>query len=155
MPTIRPRTVAAATLVALSALAPAAPAIAAPGAGFRVTSENPTAAELNDLVQFIVTTPASDADKAANVEGGMSSVVVPRTVYTLGLFRAPRGSSEVTGPLARNGNRVTGNLTASSVGIPTVRMKVDFVREGGNWKLASSSMCEGVKAVGLPIFCNA
>lgn len=34
-------------------------------------------------------------------------------------------------------------------------MKVDFVREGGNWKLASSSMCEGVKAVGLPIFCNA
>lgn len=154
MPTTRTRIVATAA-VTVCALATAVPAFAAPGAGFRVTSANPTAAELNDLVQFIVATPASDADKAANVQGGMSSVVVPRTVYTLGLFRAPRGSSEVTGPLARNGNTVTGNLTASSVGIPTVRMKVNFVREGGNWKLASSSMCEGVKAVGLPIFCNA
>ncbi len=154
MSTLRTRA-AATAIVALSALAPAAPALAAPGAGFRVTSEKPTAAELNDLVQFIVATPASDADKAANVQGGMSSVVVPRTVYTLGLFRAPRGSSRVTGPITGSGDRVTGDLTANSVGIPTVRMKVDFVREGGNWKLASSSMCEGVKAVGLPIFCNA
>lgn len=154
MTTARSRALAALTLAATAALIPATQALAAPGAGYRVTSETPTVNELNDLVQFIVTTPASDADKAANVEGGMASVVVPRTVYTLGLFRAPRGSSAVTGPLTRNGNTVTANLTASSVGIPTVRMKVNFVRQDGNWKLASSSMCEGVKAVGLPIFCN-
>ncbi|NMO00748.1 hypothetical protein HH308_05905 [Gordonia sp. TBRC 11910] len=121
---------------------------------FTVTAEHPTLADLNDIVEFIVETPASDEAKAANVEGGMSAVVVPRTVYQLGLFRAPRGWNDVTGPLVQRGNSVTATLNSGSAGRPTIRMTIEFKRLGGNWKLAASSMCQGVKAVGLNIYCN-
>lgn len=121
---------------------------------FVATAEHPTLADLNDIVEFIVETPASDQAKAANVEGGMSAVVVPRTVYQLGLFRAPRGWNDVTGPLVQRGNSVTATLNSGSAGRPTIRMTIEFKRLGGNWKLAASSMCQGVKAVGLNIYCN-
>lgn len=139
-----------------AALLLTAAAQSASAADFEVTAAQPTAAQLNALVQFLVATDAPDSAKAHNVEGGMSSVVVPRTVYTLGLFRAPRGASTVSGPVTASGeNAVTANLTAHSAGIPSVNMPVEFKRIDGNWRLASSSMCSGVKAVGLPIFCNA
>ncbi len=142
-----------AALTALVGATAAGPALALP-ADFTVTAQNPTVADFNNIVTFLVATPASDAAKARNVEGGESAVVVPRTVYNLGLFRAPRGSSTVTGPIVRKGNVATVNLHARSPGRPDVNMPIDFVYQG-NWKLASSSMCKGVKTVGLPIYCNA
>ena len=142
-----------AALTALVGATAAGPASALP-ADFTVTTQNPTVADFNNIVAFLVATPASDAAKARNVEGGEIAVVVPRTVYNLGLFRAPRGSSTVTGPIVRKGNVATVNLHARSAGRPDVNMPIDFVYQG-NWKLASSSMCKGVKTVGLPIYCNA
>ncbi|MFW0789261.1 hypothetical protein [Gordonia sp. CPCC 205333] len=123
-------------------------------ANFKVTAANPSLGDLNDIVEFLVETPASDQAKAANVEGGMNSVVVPRTVYQLGLFRAPRGWNEVTGPLVQKGNSVTATLNSGSAGRPTIRMTIEFKRLDGNWKLAASSLCRGVKTVGLNIYCN-
>ncbi|MFT3898981.1 MAG: hypothetical protein QM728_01875 [Gordonia sp. (in: high G+C Gram-positive bacteria)] len=124
-------------------------------ANFKVTKANPSAQDLDNIVKFLVATNASDQAKAANVEGGQSAVVVPRTVYQQGLFRAPRGSSKVTGPVTRKGTtRVTANLHARSAGRPDINMPIDFVYQG-NWKLAANSMCKGVKTVGLPIYCNA
>lgn len=32
-------------------------------------------------------------------------------------------------------------------------MTIEFKKQG-NWKLAASSLCQGVKAVGLNIYCN-
>ncbi|GAB09634.1 hypothetical protein GOARA_044_00080 [Gordonia araii NBRC 100433] len=137
----------------LGATVVASPASALP-ANFKVTTKNPSVADLGNIVKFLVETPASDEAKAANVEGGMNAVVVPRTVYNLGLFRAPRGWNKVSGPLARKSpTRVQVHLTSASVGRPTINMPIDFVYQG-NWKLAASSMCQGVKTVGLPIYCN-
>lgn len=120
---------------------------------FTVTSERPSLGDLNDIVEFLVGTPASDSAKAANVEGGTNAVIVPKTVYNLGLFRAPKGSHQMTGPLVQRGNSVTATLNASSAGRPTIKMTIEFKKQG-NWKLAASSLCQGVKAVGLNIYCN-
>ena len=123
-------------------------------ANFRVTVDRPTLVDLNNIVRFLIATPASDTAKAANVEGGMAAVVVPRTVYTLGLFRAPLGWSNVTGPLVQNGNSVTATLNSGSAGRPTIRMTIEFKKIDGSWRLAASSLCQGVKTVGLNIYCN-
>lgn len=123
-------------------------------ANFKVTVDRPTLADLYSIVRFLVETPASDQAKAANVEGGMAAVVVPRTVYSLGLFRAPLGWNKITGPLVQNGNSVTATLNSGSAGRPTIRMTIEFKKLDGNWKLAASSLCQGVKAVGLNIYCN-
>ena len=123
-------------------------------ANFTVSAANPSVADFNSIVQFLVATPASDTAKAANIEGGESAVVVPRTVYNLGLFRAPKGSAGVSGPIVRTDSRATLKMHARSAGRPDISMPIDFVYQG-NWKLASSSMCQGVKTVGLPIYCNA
>ncbi|AHH15443.1 hypothetical protein NONO_c06310 [Nocardia nova SH22a] len=121
---------------------------------FRITREVPTLADLNEQVRFLVETPASDEAKAANLEGGMNAVVVPRTVYNLGLFRAPKGWNEVTGPETHQGNEHTAILHSGSAGRPEITMRVSWKRVDGAWKLANSSLCEGVKTVGLPIPCT-
>ncbi|GED96729.1 hypothetical protein [Gordonia crocea] len=145
-----------ATLTALIGTATVTSQASALPANFKVTTKNPTVTDLGNIVKFLVETPASDEAKAANVEGGANAVVVPRTVYNLGLFRAPRGGNKVTGPLVRKSpTRVQVNMTSWSTGRPTINMPIDFVYQGGNWKLAASSMCQGVKTVGLPIYCNA
>ncbi|MBM7367165.1 hypothetical protein JOC45_001858 [Gordonia hydrophobica] len=122
---------------------------------FRVTADRPTLTDLTNIVDFLVASRASDQAKAANVEGGMSAVVVPKTVYTLGLFRPPLGWNKVTGPLVQNGTTVSATLNSGSAGRPTIRMTIQFKKISGNWRLAASSMCEGVKTVGLNIYCNA
>lgn len=139
--------------VAAAVLASAPGASAAPG-DFRITRDVPTLADLNEQVRFLVETPASDEAKAANLEGGMNAVVVPRTVYTMGLFRAPLGANEVTGPETHDGDVHTAILHSRSAGRPGVTMRVTWKRIDGAWKMANSSLCEGVKTVGLSIPCT-
>lgn len=131
-----------------------APLAAADSGDFRITREVPTLSDLNEQVRFLVETPASDEAKAANLEGGMNAVVVPRTVYNLGLFRAPKGWNEVTGPETHHGDEHTAVLHSGSAGRPEITMKVTWKRIDGSWKMANSSLCEGVKTVGLPIPCT-
>lgn len=119
-----------------------------------VTAENPTVEELGGIITFLTATDASDEAKARNIESA-DALIVPTTVSRIGLFRAPRGSSSLSGPLQRDGDRITAHLTARSAGIPDVSTSVTFVRIGGNWRLSNSSLCSGVRAVGLPIYCNA
>ncbi|MCZ0911395.1 hypothetical protein O4157_01425 [Gordonia amicalis] len=157
MQLIRRMTIAAlATLVGVIGLVSAAGVSAAKTfpPNFTVTTDRPTLADLNDIVEFLVETPASDQAKAANVEGGMNAVIVPKTVYSLGLFRAPRGWNEVTGPLVQKGDSVTATLNSGSAGRPTIRMTIEFKKLDGNWKLAANSLCQGVKTVGLNVYCN-
>ncbi|MFF2087362.1 hypothetical protein ACFVVM_26610 [Nocardia sp. NPDC058176] len=150
--TIRRSAVAIAGLTA--AVLVSAPNTAADPGSFRITGAVPTLAELNEQIRFLVETPASDAAKAANLEGGANAVVVPRTVYNLGLFRAPLGWNEVTGPETHSGTEHTAVLHASSAGRPTVTMRITWKRVDGTWKLANKSLCAGVKTVGLPIPCD-
>ncbi|MGY2061574.1 hypothetical protein ACW9HQ_42440, partial [Nocardia gipuzkoensis] len=70
-----------------------APAASAASGDFLITKDVPTLDDLHDQVVFLIETPASDEAKAANLEGGMRAVVVARTLYNSGLFRAPIGSS--------------------------------------------------------------
>lgn len=130
------------------------PAASAEPGEFRITSEVPSLEELNAQIRFLVATAASDEAKAANLEGGMDAVVVPRTVYRLGLFRAPLGSSEVTGPETHTATEHTAMLRTSSPGRPALAMEVTWKRIHGTWKLANSSLCAGVQAVGLSIPCT-
>ncbi|NUS42497.1 MAG: hypothetical protein HOQ24_02205 [Mycobacteriaceae bacterium] len=146
-------TIAAAAVVATGASIANAPAAAARGE-FLITREVPTLADLDAQVAFLIETPASDAAKAANMEGGSDAVVVARTLYNTGLFRAPLGSNDVTGPETHNGNVHTAMLHSKSAGRPGLVARVVWKRIDGVWKLSNSSVCEGVKAVGLALACD-
>lgn len=128
-------------------------ASAAPGE-FLLTREVPTLADLDAQVAFLIETPASDAAKAANMEGGGRAVIVARTLYNTGLFRAPIGSNEITGPETHDGNVHTAMLRSKSAGRPDLVARVVWKRIDGVWKLSNSSVCEGIKAVGLAIACS-
>lgn len=129
-------------------------------ADFAVTTQNPSLEDLNNIVYFLTATDAPDAAKARNIES-QDAIIVPQTVSRIGLFRAPRGGSRVTGPIehgsngGNSGNSITVQLTAFSAGIPDVSMPINFVYLNGTWRLANSSLCNGVRTVGLPIYCNA
>lgn len=131
-----------------------APSATADPGTFSITSEVPTLEQLEQQVRFLTATPASDEAKAENLEGGMNAVVVPRTVYNLGLFREPLGWSTVTGPQTHATDVHTAILHSNSAGRPAITMKVTWKRVDGTWKLADSSLCDGVQAVGLPIACD-
>ncbi|WP_405490354.1 hypothetical protein [Nocardia sp. NBC_00511] len=145
-------TVAAVTTAASAVNAPAASA--APG-GFLVTADVPTLTDLHDQVVYLIETPGvSDEAKAANMEGGMGAVPVADALYNTGLFRAPYGSNEITGPETQDGDIHTAMLRTKSVGRPDITARVVWKRIDGVWKLANSSVCEGIQAVGLSMSCN-
>lgn len=122
--------------------------------GFAITSEVPTLAELDSQIRLLVGSPASDEEKADQLEGGSAAVVVPQTVYRLGLFRAPRGTSKVTGPETHSADRHSAVINATTQGLPTIKVTITWKRIDGQWKLANESLCKGIGAVGLPIPCN-
>lgn len=122
--------------------------------GFAITSEVPTLAELDAQIRLLVATPAPDAVKAAQLEGGSRAVMVPKMVYRIGFFRPPRGTSQVTGPETHDGDRHTAVINASRQGAPTVQVTAEWKRIDGRWKLASKSLCNGITTLGLPIPCN-
>ncbi|MCV7155418.1 hypothetical protein H7I57_30445 [Mycobacterium pyrenivorans] len=149
---------AGAATALLAGVAP--PAFADPDADpppqgeFAITSEVPTLAELDAQIRLLVGTPAPDAVKAAQLEGGSRAVVVPKMVYRIGFFRPPRGSSLVTGPETHDGDTHTAVINASRQGVPTVQVTAEWRRIDGRWKLASKSLCNGITTLGLPIPCN-
>ncbi|MFG1791210.1 hypothetical protein [Nocardia sp. NPDC049149] len=121
---------------------------------FLITKEVPTVDDLDAQVAFLIEQPGSDEAKAANMEGGMRAVVVARTLYNTGLFRAPIGSNDITGPETHDGNVHTAMLRSKSAGRPDLVARVVWKRIDGAWKLSNSSVCEGVKAVGLAMGCD-
>lgn len=123
-------------------------------ADFAVTTADPTLDDLNAIVHLLVATPADDGAKARNLEAGAGGVVVPKTVYNLGIFRAPQGWKRITGPVERSGDTITATLHSESAGRPSIRTRVVFVQRDGNWKLSTQSVCEGVRTVGLPVACG-
>lgn len=127
---------------------------AAPVEQFAITSEVPTLAELDAQIRLLVATQAPDWVKAAQLEGGDRAVVVPKMIYRVGFFRPPRGSSQVTGPETHTPDRHTAVINASRQGSPTVQVEAEWRRIDGRWKLASKSLCNGIKTIGLPIPCN-
>ncbi|WP_225728411.1 MULTISPECIES: hypothetical protein [unclassified Nocardia] len=128
-------------------------ASAAPGE-FLITKDVPTLDDLHDQVVFLIETPASDEAKAANMEGGMRAVVVAQTLYNSGLFRPPIGSNQISGPETHDGNVHTAMLRSKSAGRPDLVARVVWKRIDGVWKLSNSSVCEGIKAVGLSMACD-
>lgn len=149
-----------ATAVTVLGTAPAASADPVGAAGseqpddFAVTSEVPSLTELDAQIRLLVGTPAPDWVKAAQLEGGERAVVVPKMIYRIGFFRPPRGSSLVTGPETHEPDRHTAVINASRQGAPTVQVQAEWRRIDGRWKLASKSLCNGIKTIGLPIPCN-
>ncbi|EID15293.1 hypothetical protein [Mycolicibacterium phlei] len=121
---------------------------------FAITSEVPSLAELDAQIRLLVATPAPDWVKAAQLEGGDRAVIVPKMIYKIGFFRAPKGSSQVTGPETHDGDRHTAIINASRQGAPTIQVEAEWRRIDGRWKLASKSLCNGIKTMGLPIPCN-
>lgn len=144
----------AAVAVLIGAVVPAAQASANPIEDFAITSEVPSLAELDEQIRLLVGTPAPDWVKAAQLEGGDRAVIVPKMVYRIGFFRPPRGSSTVTGPETHEADRHTAVINASRQGAPTVQINAEWRRIDGRWKLASKSLCNGIKTIGLPFPCN-
>src|SRR5699024_1230006 len=114
----------------------------------------PTPDDHNAIVHLLAATPAPDEAKARNPEAGTGGVVVPTTVYNLGIFRAPQGWKRITGPVERSGDELTATLHSELAGRPSITTRVAFVYRDGNWKLATRSVCEGVRTVGLPVACG-
>jgi hypothetical protein len=152
----RVRAAVGALIAASTVLAGVAPAHAQPGFGedFGITSEVPTLAELDAQIRLLVGTPAPDWVKAAQLEGGNRAVIVPKMIYRIGFFRSPRGSSVVTGPETHEPDRHTAVINASRQGAPTVQVTAEWRRIDGRWKLASKSLCNGIKTMRLPLPCN-
>lgn len=121
---------------------------------FAITSPVPTLEELSAQIALLVATPAPDHVKAAQLEGGSRAVIVPKMVYRIGFFRAPRGSSVVTGPETHEEGRHTAVINANRQGSPTILVEAEWRYIDGRWKLASKSLCNGIKTLGLPIPCN-
>lgn len=121
---------------------------------FAITSEVPTLAELDNQIRLLVGTPAPDWVKAAQLEGSNRAVIVPKMIYRIGFFRPPRGSSTVSGPETHEPDRHTAVINASRQGAPTVAVTAEWRRVDGRWKLASKSLCNGIKTIGLPVPCN-
>lgn len=121
---------------------------------FAITSEVPTLEELSAQIALLVASPAPDDVKAAQLEGGSRAAVVPKMVYRIGFFRPPKGSSVVTGPEAHEEGRHTAIINASRAGRPTILIEAEWRYLDGRWKLASKSLCNGIKTLGLPIPCN-
>lgn len=131
--------------------------VTAPLAGaedFAITAPVPTLEELNAQIQLLVASQAPDHVKAAQLEGGSRAVIVPKMVYRIGIFRAPKGSAVVTGPETHDGNSHTAVINGSRVGQPTLQIPAEWRYIDGQWKLASKSMCNGISTLGLPIPCN-
>ncbi|WP_433664070.1 hypothetical protein ACQPW1_19275 [Nocardia sp. CA-128927] len=147
-------TIASVAVVTTGATVVNAPIAAAAPGGFLITKEVPTLEDLDAQVAFLIETPASDEAKAANMEGGMRAVVVADTLYNIGWYRAPRGSNDITGPETHDGNVHTAMLRSKSAGQPDLVARVVWKRIDGVWKLSNSSVCEGVKAVGLAMGCD-
>ncbi|MFI5776594.1 hypothetical protein [Nocardia sp. NPDC051570] len=148
-------TIATVTMVTTGASVANAPAASAASGDFLITRDVPTLDDLHNQVAFLIETPGvSDEAKAANMEGGMRAVVVADTLYNSGLFRAPIGSNEITGPETQDGDVHTAMLRSKSAGRPDLVARVVWKRIDGVWKLSNSSVCEGVKAVGLPLACD-
>jgi hypothetical protein len=143
-----------AVLVAPAALADDLVVPPAPADDFAITSEVPTLEELSAQIALLVATPAPDSVKAAQLEGGSRAAVVPKMIYRIGFFRAPKGSSVVTGPETHEPGRHTAIINASRQGSPTVLVEAEWRYLDGRWKLASKSLCNGIKTMGLPIPCN-
>lgn len=151
------RLAAASAIAATTVLAGVVPvAHAQPGfdQDFAISSEVPSLAELDAQIRLLVATPAPDWVKAAQLEGGERAVVVPKMVYRVGFFRPPRGSSVVTGPETHEADRHTAVINANRQGAPTIQVTAEWRRIDGRWKLASKSLCNGIKTLGLPIPCN-
>lgn len=142
--------VSVAMLTVAAAVAPSAQA----QSEFAITAPVPTLEELSAQIHLLVATPAPDAVKAAQLEGGTRALVVPKMIYRLGFFRAPRGSSTVTGPETHEDTRHTAVINASRQGAPTVMVTAEWRYLDGRWKLASKSLCNGIATMGLPIPCN-
>jgi hypothetical protein len=121
---------------------------------FAITADVPTLDELSAQIALLVATRAPDHVKAAQLEGGSRAVIVPKMVYRIGFFRAPRGSSVVTGPETHEPGRHTAVINASRQGSPTILVEAEWRYLDGRWKLASKSLCNGIKTLGLPIPCN-
>lgn len=121
---------------------------------FAITSGVPSLAELDAQIRLLVGTPAPDSVKAAQLEGGNRAVIAPKMVYRIGFFRPPRGSSLVTGPETHEPDRHTAVINASRQGAPTIQIPAEWRRIDGRWKVASKSLCNGIKTLGLPIPCN-
>ncbi|AEV76460.1 hypothetical protein MycrhN_5998 [Mycolicibacterium rhodesiae NBB3] len=142
--------------VAASAISGAPAAHAAPDfdENFAITSDVPTLSDLDAQIRLLVGTPAPDWVKAAQLEGGNRAVIAPKMVYRIGFFRPPRGSSLVTGPETHEPDRHTAVINASRQGAPTIQINAEWRRIDGRWKVASKSLCNGIKTLGLPIPCN-
>ncbi|MFF3223082.1 hypothetical protein ACFYV7_09820 [Nocardia suismassiliense] len=146
------------TIVSVAAVTTGAAVVNAPVAsaapGDLITADVPTVDQLDDQVAFLIELPGSDEAKAAHMEGGTRAVVVARTLYNIGWYRAPQGSNTITGPETHEGDVHTAMLRSKSVGKPDLVARVVWKRIDGAWKLSNSSVCEGVRAVGLAMGCD-
>lgn len=129
------------------------PSTDVPADGFTVTSAEPTVEELDSLVQFLVTTDASDEAKAQSLENGMLGVGIPQFLAGLGVGDDPQGKARVVGPLERSGDSITATLEYTAEGQTRLSTPVVFTNSGGVWKLSATSVCAAAEGSGAPVGC--
>ena len=124
-----------------------------PADGYTVTSPEPTVEELDSLVQFLLTTAASDEAKAQSLDNGMLGVGIPQLLAGLGVGDDPTGEARVLGPLERSGDSITATLEYTAEGQTRLSTPVVFTHSDGAWKLSATSVCAAAEGAGAPVGC--
>ena len=103
----------------------------------------PTATQLNNSLGTVLNPRSSDAQRAAELQGGYSLAPLAKTAAgTYSYWHAKAGwSFRVTGPVRVSGNTATANLVTSLPGYPDQVHAASWIYVNGKWRISNSTVC--------------
>ncbi|CAJ1507750.1 hypothetical protein [[Mycobacterium] burgundiense] len=126
--------VAAMTVLAAGALSGAGVALADPAPAV------PTADQLTSQLQLVLNTGASDAQRAAELQGGQAAVPTANNIANQMNRYSALFDWRVQNPTL-NGDRVDAQLAVSVPVMGTRTHDIFWVNQDGAWKLSNASAC--------------
>lgn len=107
------------------------------------SSDAPTAAEVQEILQSMLDPKAKDHAVAVGLEGGEAAVPTVREVgKVLDKYNLVYKWRVTEGSVAVSGETMNATLTLTLVGMGSKEQPVSFIREHGQWKLSNASVCE-------------
>ncbi|CAJ1584931.1 hypothetical protein [[Mycobacterium] wendilense] len=125
--------IAAMVILGAGALSGAGLAAAEPSAA-------PTADQLTSQLQVVLNTGASDAERAAKLEGGQAAVPTANNIANQMNRYSALFNWRVQNPTV-NGDRLDAQLAVTVPVMGTRTHDIYWVQQGGDWKLSNASAC--------------
>lgn len=100
-----------------------------------------TAGQLNTKVGIVMNTNASDAVRAAELEGGQQALGSVNAVAQMLSVSGAGFSYKIVEPVAQNGTTLNARLQMSLIGNGSRYRDLSWVWAGDKWKLSNRSVC--------------